>query len=109
MHVLQNSDDPQAREAIDLYCDRATSILAGLVPSLGGLDALVFTAGIGENSDLVRRLICDRLAWLGVSIDATANASNARQISTDHSKVKVLVLPTNEEVVVAQACRALLP
>ncbi len=108
MHVLQNSDDPHAYEAIDLYCYRAASILAGLVPSIGGLDAMVFTAGIGENSGLVRKLICEQMAWLGVAIDDTANDSNAPLISTRQSQVKVLVIPTNEEVVVARACRALL-
>lgn len=108
MHVLQNSDSPQAREAIDLYCDRAASILAGLVPSLGGLDAVVFTAGIGENSALVRKLICERLTWLGVLVDVAANESNATLISTEPAQVKTLVVPTNEEAVVAQACRRFL-
>ena len=108
MHVLQNSGDPHAHEAIDLYCYRAASIMAGLVPSIGGLDAVVFTAGIGENSGLVRKLICEQMAWLGVTIDETANDSNATLISTRHSQVKVLVIPTNEEAVVATACRSLL-
>jgi acetate kinase len=108
MQVLTQSDDPHAHEAIALYCYQAAKILAGLVPSIDGLDALVFTAGIGENSALVRGLICDRLAWLGVTLDDTANATNAPCISAPHSRVKVLVLPTNEEAVVAQACRQLL-
>lgn len=108
MSVLQNSDNPHAREAIDLYCTRAASVLAGLVPSIGGLDAIVFTAGIGENSDRVRRLICQHLAWLGVSIDTAANAANASVITTAQSQVKVLVIPTNEEIVVAKACRSFL-
>ncbi len=109
MQVLQQSDDPHASEAIDLYCFRAASILAGLVPSIGGLDALVFTAGIGENSALVRKNICDRLAWLGLELDSAENARDATCISQPQSLVKVLVLPTNEEAVVAKACQNLLP
>ena len=109
MQVLQQSDDPHASEAIDLYCFRAASILAGLVPSIGGLDALVFTAGIGENSALVRKNICDRLAWLGLELDSAENARDAACISQPQSRVKVLVLPTNEEAVVAKACQNLLP
>ena len=108
MNVLQNSDHPHAREAIDLYCARAASILTGLLPSIGGLDAVVFTAGIGENSGLVRRLICDQLGWLGLSLDAPANGRNAPLISTAQSQVKVLVIPTDEEGVVAKACREFL-
>lgn len=108
MHVLQNSSDPHAFEAIDLYCYRAASSLAGLIPSIGGLDAIVFTAGIGENSSFVRKLICEQMAWLGVAIDETANDNNATLISTEQSKIKVLVIPTNEELVVAKACHALL-
>ena len=108
MQVLADSDDPHAHEAIDLYCYRAASTLAGLVPAIGGLDALVFTAGIGENSASVRKLICDRLEWLGVVLDSQANEKNATQISAVQSSVRVLVLPTNEELVVANACRHLI-
>jgi acetate kinase len=108
MQVLQDSDDPQAREAIELFCYRAASSLAGLVPAIGGLDALVFTAGIGENSALVRRLICARLEWLGVALDPRANDAGEAVISTAASRVKILVIPTNEEVVVARSCRAVL-
>lgn len=106
MQVLQDSDSANAREAIDLYCYRAASSLAALVPAIGGLDALVFTAGIGENSALVRELICKRLAWLGISLDDTANTDNAMTISAATASVKTLVIPTNEEAVVANACRA---
>lgn len=105
MQVLQDSADPHAREAIDLFCYRAASILAGLVPAIGGLDALVFTAGIGEKSALVRQKICDHLSWLGVALQADLNTQNATCISTPQSHVKVLVLPTNEEVIVAKASR----
>jgi acetate kinase len=108
MQLLTQSEDPNAQEAVDLYCYRAASVLAGLVPAIGGLDALVFTAGIGENSAYVRKLICDRLAWLGVILDHEANANNAIKINANHASVQVLTIPTNEEVVVADACRRLL-
>lgn len=108
MQVLQNSDAPEAAEAIALYCYRAAGVLGGLLPAIGGLDALVFTAGIGENSGLVREMICGHLGWLGVELDPEANDRSAIRISTASSKIDVLVLPTNEEAVVARACRTLL-
>ncbi|WP_138934428.1 acetate/propionate family kinase [Roseovarius arcticus] len=108
MQVLQDSENPHAQEAIDLFCYRAASSLAALVPSIGGLDALIFTAGIGENSAMVRKLICDRLSWLGAALDDTANVRNAVQISSHQSPVDILVIPTNEEAVVARACSTLL-
>ncbi len=108
MQVLLDSDDPNAREAVALFCHRAASVLGGLIPAIGGLDALIFTAGIGENSAPVRRAICDRLAWLGIDLDEAANGANARRVSSPRSAVDVLALPTNEEAVVADACRALM-
>lgn len=108
MQVLQDSDDPHAQEAIDLFCYRAASSLAGLVPSIQGLDVLVFTAGIGENSALVRRKICQRLTWLDLALDDIANDRGATEISTTGSRVKIFVIPTNEEAVVANACRTIL-
>ncbi len=108
MQVLQDSDDPHAAEAIGLFCDRAASSLAGLVTAIGGIDALVFTAGIGENSALVRGMVCQKLEWMGVILDSAANDRNAITIGAATSRVQVLVIPTNEEAVVANACRALL-
>ncbi len=107
MHVLEQSDAPQARKAIDLYCFRAATVLGGLITTIGGLDALVFTAGIGENSTQIRDLICRRLAWLGVELDESANCANATRISSAASQVDVLVVPTDEEVVIAAATRSL--
>lgn len=103
MRVLEESDDPHAREAIELFCYRAASVLGALTAENGGLDALVFTAGIGENSATVRRMICDRLAWLGVEIDSAANEAGALRIGAGRSPVDVLVLPTDEEAVIARA------
>ncbi|AUJ63908.1 acetate kinase (plasmid) [Aestuarium zhoushanense] len=103
MWDLEQSDDPRAREAIELFCFRAASVLGGLVTALGGLDAIVFTAGIGENSAQVRRLICDRIAYLGVDLDPSCNDGNSLCISSAQSSVDVLVLPTDEETVIANA------
>ncbi|WP_439521837.1 acetate/propionate family kinase [Marivita sp.] len=107
MAVLEADTSAQAQEAIDLFCHRATSELAALASTIGGLDALVFTAGIGENSARIRRQICDRLCWMGVAIDPDANDGHATRISGPSSDIDVLVIPTNEEVVVARATRAL--
>lgn len=82
--------------------------LAGLVAALGGLDAVVFTAGIGENSARVRRRICERLDWLGIALDPDANAANATRISGAASRCDVLVLPTDEERVIARAAKRLI-
>lgn len=103
MQILEASSDPAAREAIELYCYRAATQFAALACTLEGLDAIVFTAGIGENSVTVRRLICERLAWLGVRLNSAANSANAPVISDDTSTIRVVVMPTNEEAVIAAA------
>ena len=105
MRDLEASADPHAREAIDLFCYRAALELGSLAAALEGLDAVVFTAGIGEHSEKVRRLICSRLAWLGVALDQAANEAHATRISTADSAVDVLVIPTDEEAVIAGAVR----
>lgn len=107
MATLQASNAPQAREAIELFCYRAAGELARLAASIGGLDAIVFTAGIGENSALVRKLICDRLGWMGVSLDDAANTRNASSITAADSGIDVLVIPTDEEAVIARATQRL--
>ncbi|SNR63846.1 acetate/propionate family kinase [Puniceibacterium sediminis] len=108
MATLQASSAPEARDAIGLFCYRAAAELAALAVAIGGLDALIFTAGIGENSALVRSLICDRLEWMGISLDDGANAKNAKCISAASSPVDVLVIPTDEEVVIARATHGLI-
>lgn len=105
MQVLQHSDKPDAREAIDLFCYIAAGEITRLATDLQGLDAIVFTAGIGENSALTRALICDRLRWLGVLLNAEANEADARTISSDSSAITVQVIPTDEESVIADAVR----
>ena len=108
MAVLEASAAPEAKEAIDLFCYRAACELAALTATIEGLDAIVFTAGIGENSARVRKQITGRLAWLGIALDADANAKSATRISAKGSAVDVLVLPTDEEVVIARAVQDIL-
>ncbi|MBA6342551.1 acetate/propionate family kinase [Colwellia sp. MB02u-10] len=108
MQVLEQSNDPQAKQAIDLFCYRAARELSALVSTISGIDALVFTAGIGENSATIRGQICQHLTWLGVSLDASKNRQHKSVISQGDSGVKVLVIPTNEEIIIAQATQKLL-
>ncbi len=102
MKVLQESDDPQAAKAVDLFCFRVAKEVAALAASMGGLDALVFTAGIGENSPQIRAMIAERLSWLDVKIDAGANAAKAFDIAAADSRVPVFVVATNEEMMIAR-------
>lgn len=99
---LLASDQPQARMALDYFAYRTAMCLAGLVVSLGGLDALVFTAGIGEHAAPVRAAICGHLRHLGIALDDVQNACHATRISTHASAVTVMVIPTNEEQVIAR-------
>ncbi len=108
MQILQESADPHAREAIELFCYRAACEFGSLAAALEGIDAIVFTAGIGENCEQVRRIICSRLAWLGVELDPVANQMNATVISRKDSRIDVLVIPTVEESVIADATRSLI-
>lgn len=105
---LLESGRPEAREAIDLFTFRTAGEAARLAATLGGLDALVFTAGIGENQPAMRRGICGRLAWLGLELDAAANDRNAGIVSTPSSRVAVFVIPTDEEQVIADEALSLL-
>jgi acetate kinase len=99
---LIGDDSPEARDALDLFTFRIARETAALANTLGGLDGIVFTAGIGEHQPPIREAICQRLAWLGVAIDPAANAQNALRIESAASKVAVLVLPTDEEQVIAE-------
>ncbi|UYV37407.1 acetate kinase [Rhodobacteraceae bacterium D3-12] len=106
MRTLLASDDPHAREAIDYFCFRNRRELGGLAAALHGLDAVVFTGGIGENAAPVRQQICNGLGWIGVEIDPERNAASEMVISSAESRVQVLVIPTNEELVIARAAVA---
>jgi acetate kinase len=108
MRALLGSDDPRARVAVDLYCYRAGRELGSLAAALGGLDAVVFTAGIGENSAEIRGRICRDAAWLGVTLDPEANARGGPRISAAGSRVAAWVIPTNEELMIARHTQRLL-
>ncbi|MGO8832720.1 MAG: acetate/propionate family kinase [Roseiarcus sp.] len=108
MRVLEVSKEPAAQEALDLFAYRCVRETGSLIAALGGLDALVFTAGIGEHSAPMRRKIAEGLAWMGLRVDRARNEANARRISADDSAVDVFVVPTDEELVIARAVRALL-
>ncbi|MCG6858430.1 MAG: acetate/propionate family kinase [Salaquimonas sp.] len=101
MRELLTSADPHAKQAIDLFVYRAVREIGSLVAALGGLDALVFTAGIGEHAAPIRAAICELCAWLGLRLDAAGNAKGAGRISRDASDVAVWVVPTDEERMVA--------
>jgi acetate kinase len=102
MRTLLASDDPLAASAVALFVYRLNRELGSLAASLGGLDALVFTAGIGEHAPEIRRRACQQASWLGIELDDTANASGGARISTPASKVSVWVIPTNEDLMIAR-------
>lgn len=102
MRELLTSTAPEAAEAVELFCYRAAREIASLACALGGLDALVFTAGIGEHAHPVRARICERLAWLGVVMDDAANRAGKGLIHDAQSRVSLCVIPTNEEAVIAR-------
>jgi acetate kinase len=105
MRTLLASDDTRARFAIDLYTYRIGRELGSLVAALGGLDALVFTAGIGEHSAEIRRRVGEGARWCGIEIDDDANAAGGPCISAAASRVGVWVIPTNEELMIARHTR----
>lgn len=100
--VLLESEAPEAREAIAAFAFRIAQTVAALAVTMGGLDALVFTAGIGEHQPPVRAAVCAHLGWLGVEVDAAANAADAARIEAASSKVAVRVIATDEERVIAE-------
>lgn len=99
---LLDSDKPEAREALDLFCFRIAGEVARIAATLGGLDAIVFTAGIGEHQPPIRAAVTERLKWLGLKLDAAANAANAARISHASARVGTFVIPTDEEAVIAE-------
>jgi len=109
MRDLQSSSDPRARLAIDYFVYRIGLNAGMLAAALGGLDAFVFTAGIGENAPTIRARIAEKLAWLGVLFDPAANTAGKSLISRPDSRVVLLVVPTDEELMIAQHTLVLLP
>ena len=108
MRDLLGRSEPEARLAVDYFVYRVAKEIGALTAVLGGLDGLVFTAGIGENSPEIRQRICTASAWLGIEVDEAANASRETKISTTKSDVPVLVIPTNEELMIARHTGSLL-
>jgi acetate kinase len=108
MRELQTNADPRAKLAVDHFVYRAGLSAGMLASALGGLDAFVFTAGVGENSAVIRARIAEKLEWLGLRTNAEANAAHALRISPPDSRVAVLVVPTDEELMIARHTVALL-
>jgi acetate kinase len=108
MRTLTADLSSEAQDAVELFVWRAVREFGALTASLGGIDGVVFTAGIGENHADIRKRICERLGWLGLSIDDDANRANALCISGKDSRVKVLVIPTDEERMIADHTLAVL-
>lgn len=102
MRALLDSPMATAQEAVDLFVFRLVRELGAMIASLEGLDALVFTAGIGEHAPAIRQRVCERLGWLGVHLDEAANGRGDLKISTAQSPVSVWVIPTNEELMLAR-------
>ncbi|MGY8707945.1 acetate/propionate family kinase [Bradyrhizobium sp. 18BD] len=108
MRTLLASRESAARDAVDLFTFRAAQEIAMMANTLGGIDSLVFTGGIGEHAGEIRRAIGERLAWLGVRIDAAANDAARERIGSDDSAVDVFVIPTKEELTIARHCAVML-
>jgi acetate kinase len=108
MRTLLASDEPRAKLAVDLYVYRIGRELGSLSAALGGLDAVVFTGGIGENSAEIRERVCRDAAWLGVALDGPANQTGGPRISAAASATAAWVVPTNEELMIARHTRRVL-
>jgi acetate kinase len=108
MRDLLGRSEPEARLAVDYFVYRAAKEIGAMAAVLGGIDALVFTAGIGENSAEIRRRITEASAWLGIELDEEANTAKVPRISTPKSKVSAWVIPTNEELMIARHTGSLL-
>jgi acetate kinase len=108
MRVLLKSAEPDARLAVDYFVHRAAKEIGALAATLRGIDGLVFTAGIGENSAEIRERICEASSWLGIELDRDANARSGPRISSAGSRASVWVIPTNEELMIARHTWSLL-
>jgi acetate kinase len=102
MRQLLASGDAHAREAIDLFVYRAAREIGSLAAAAGGVDALVFTAGIGEHAPEIRARICEQSAWLGIRLQPESNRTGGPRISSANSSISVWVIPTDEELMVAR-------
>jgi acetate kinase len=104
----ESKKDPKSKLAMEIYCYRIAKYIGSYAAALNGVDAIAFTAGIGENAWYIRKMVCDYLTFLGLTIDKKKNLVNKTIITTPKSKVKVLVIPTNEEKEIAQETLKLL-
>ena len=104
MRTLLASEDERAKEAIELFVFHVVRESAAMAASLAGLEALVFTGGIGEHSAAIRKMVCQKLGWLGVVLDEAANRSGGALVSASQSRVEVRVIATNEEMTIARHC-----
>jgi acetate kinase len=101
IRVLLASDDPNAQEAIEMFTYRIALEVGAMASALGGVDGIVFTAGIGQHAPVIRAAVCAQLAWLGVALDQTCNDRNAFCISTKTSRIDVRIMATDEEAMIA--------
>jgi acetate kinase len=108
MRTLLASDDPRARFAVALFCYRIARELGSLAAAMGGIDALVFTAGVGEHAAPIRERVCRDASWLGVELDEKANQGEGPCISAQGSRVSVWVIPTDEELMIARHTHSLI-
>jgi len=106
--LAHEAGDVRAAEAVALFCYQAKKWIGSFAAALGGLDALVFTGGIGENASLIRERICDGLGFLGIELNPQRNAANAPLISPDAGRVNVRVIRTDEELMIARSVTRLL-
>jgi acetate kinase len=106
--LAREDGDVRAAEAVALFCYQAKKWVGAFAAALGGLDTLVFSAGIGERSAVIRARICEGLGFLGIELDNPRNAAQAPVISTDASRVTVRVIPTDEELMIARSVSRLL-
>ncbi|MFD1882052.1 MULTISPECIES: acetate/propionate family kinase [Paracoccaceae] len=106
MRTLEEADNAASHRAIDYFVFRVQRELGAMTAVMGGIDALIFCGGIGENSRVVRRRICERLGWMGIEIDHGRNAENATILSSDFSRTTVMIVNTREDLVIARAARA---
>lgn len=106
MRTLEQADSAQSHRAIDYFVFRVQRELGAMAAVMGGIDALVFCGGIGENSRVIRRRVCERLGWMGIEIDHGRNATNATVLSSEFSRTTVMIVTTREDLVIARAARA---
>lgn len=106
MRTLEEADTAESHRAIDYFVFRIQRELGAMAAVMGGIDALVFCGGIGENSRVIRRRVCERLGWMGIEIDHGRNAESATVISSEFARTTVMIVPTREDLVIARAARA---